>query len=591
MKKTSWFAYLLAVGLVMMASASAFAQGSERITAAGVSIEYPTTWFSSADARDGTIYVANSEDALTAIEESTGEFGRDAIAISAVGPGALASLGLSMTMAPDEALDTFLQMLELEAEVVSSTLLDVPGATVYVEDPSVPGDRGQLYAFAFPGGTVLAIIQFGSDYNEVPDEAASILRSLRYDPNAEDAPQPLPTVEDAVAIAYGDSVDGELTLGTGIQLYSFEGTAGDVVTITLIRADSADFDPVLRLYTADGYAADDAPLLVNDDAEDTSIPFLNSQIADFELPDDATYVIAAASFAGGSGAFTVTLEREEAGSGTPGTAGELRQWASGATGSSQYGDPSWGFMQATGAPDTSGCGDFATAWAAESSTGKHSLTVTFDQPVTPSQINIYQTYNPGSIISVEIRNSATGDTVELPDSADPPGNTPCPGVFSLDVTGIDMLFDTVTIYLDQSIGGGWNEIDAVELVGMGTTTAAAVTSVEGTLTDSVQSAAYQVALEAGDVVTITVAAADTDLDPVVELYLAADGTSSDPLAENDDSGASDLGSRDSRIDRFRIDESGDYIIVVRGFALSTGSYTLSISGSGSYTVEPMAAEK
>jgi hypothetical protein len=64
-----------------------------------------------------------------------------------------------------------------------------------------------------------------------------------------------------------------------------------------------------------------------------------------------------------------------------------------------------------------------------------------------------------------VSNSSTEETAELFNSADEPGNTDCPGVFVLEVEAIDFPIDTVTIYLDQTIGGGWNEIDAVELVG------------------------------------------------------------------------------------------------------------------------------
>jgi hypothetical protein len=74
--------------------------------------------------------------------------------------------------------------------------------------------------------------------------------------------------------------------------------------------------------------------------------------------------------------------------------------------------------------------------------------------------------NPGSIVGIEVSNSSGSKAITLNDSADPLGNTACPGVFSLDVGGIETPIDRVTIYLDQTIGGSWNEIDAVELVGI-----------------------------------------------------------------------------------------------------------------------------
>lgn len=42
----------------------------------------------------------------------------------------------------------------------------------------------------------------------------------------------------------------------------------------------------------------------------------------------------------------------------------------------------------------------------------------------------------------------------------------CPRVLSLLVTGIDALVTGVRLHVDQRQHGNWNEIDAVELVGI-----------------------------------------------------------------------------------------------------------------------------
>ena len=153
------------------------------------------------------------------------------------------------------------------------------------------------------------------------------------------------------------------------------------------------------------------------------------------------------------------------GGGIMGSDGQLHQWAVSASGTSQYSETGWDFAQATGAPDTNECGDIRSAWASASSTGSDMLTLEFAEPVVPSQINIYQTFTPGSIYKVEVSNSGGGKPITLPNSEDPPGNTPCPGIFSIEVDDVTTPVDRVTIYLDQTIGGSWNEIDAVELVG------------------------------------------------------------------------------------------------------------------------------
>ncbi|MBN1284419.1 MAG: hypothetical protein JXB47_03395 [Anaerolineae bacterium] len=143
----------------------------------------------------------------------------------------------------------------------------------------------------------------------------------------------------------------------------------------------------------------------------------------------------------------------------------VRQWAVSATASSQYGSPDWGAMQATGAPDVSSCGDIQQAWASSQATGADWLRLEYAQAVQPTQINIYQTYNPGAVVKVEVVGE-DGSAIALPDSADPPGNTPCPGVFTVDIAETLPPVNTVIVHLDQTITGDWNEIDAVELVGM-----------------------------------------------------------------------------------------------------------------------------
>lgn len=106
-------------------------------------------------------------------------------------------------------------------------------------------------------------------------------------------------------IAYGDTIEGEFEDSEAGTMYVFEGSAGDVVTITL---ESPDFDPYLLLLNEDGdeIASDD------DGAGD-----LNSRIAAFELPEDGTYTIVVRSYEnqfGGNpitGEYTLTLESED----------------------------------------------------------------------------------------------------------------------------------------------------------------------------------------------------------------------------------------------------------------------------------------
>jgi hypothetical protein len=87
----------------------------------------------------------------------------------------------------------------------------------------------------------------------------------------------------------------------------------------------------------------------------------------------------------------------------PPAAGALRQWATGATASSEYGSEDWSARQATGAPDTMECGDIQTAWASATAEGVDWLEASFATAVVPTEINIRETHSPGFIDRVEVR--------------------------------------------------------------------------------------------------------------------------------------------------------------------------------------------
>jgi hypothetical protein len=144
--------------------------------------------------------------------------------------------------------------------------------------------------------------------------------------------------------------------------------------------------------------------------------------------------------------------------------GLLHQWASSATATSEYGNPSWAAAQAVGVPDTNRCGDITTAWASATSTGKDRLTLSYAQAVRPTQVNVFETYNPGAITSISLVRADGDGEIRISDSADS-SDTPCPGVFTVDLPDDMPLVNGVTLHLDQALTGSWNEIDAVELVG------------------------------------------------------------------------------------------------------------------------------
>lgn len=126
------------------------------------------------------------------------------------------------------------------------------------------------------------------------------------------------------------------------------------------------------------------------------------------------------------------------------------------------GGPSWSPGQAAGAPNTQQHGDYSTAWAPQSQDGgKEWLQLRYGRAVEISEINIHETYNPGAVSKV---------SAIMPDGSEKViwegRGTPEEGIVERAVKvppGIRS--DQIRIELDTARVSGWNEIDAVELVG------------------------------------------------------------------------------------------------------------------------------
>jgi len=141
----------------------------------------------------------------------------------------------------------------------------------------------------------------------------------------------------------------------------------------------------------------------------------------------------------------------------------IRQWAILAHASSEYDNPDFSALQATGAPESTDCGDYSTAWASAEATSVDWLELLYEKPVYPDQINIHQNNLPDQVVKVEvIDRDFNYYTVYIGE----PSITDCPFTLTVDVTDIDFLVAGVKITIDQSIlDSSWDEIDAVELVG------------------------------------------------------------------------------------------------------------------------------
>jgi len=144
----------------------------------------------------------------------------------------------------------------------------------------------------------------------------------------------------------------------------------------------------------------------------------------------------------------------------------LRQWAISATASSEYDNPDFSAFQATGQPDTTDeCGDFPTTWASAERKGVDWLELMYEKPVYPEQVNIYQNNLPNQVVEVEVLD--TGGAYHTVYTGKPK-LTQCPHTLTVDITEADYQAVGIRVTIDQSVldPTSWNEIDAVELVGM-----------------------------------------------------------------------------------------------------------------------------
>ncbi|MEA3352095.1 MAG: hypothetical protein U9Q82_15935, partial [Chloroflexota bacterium] len=144
---------------------------------------------------------------------------------------------------------------------------------------------------------------------------------------------------------------------------------------------------------------------------------------------------------------------------------EIRQWAIEAEASSSFADPEWAPEQAAGKPNTLRCGDLQTAWAAAVPDTLEWLELKYSTDVYVTAVNITQTFNPNQISKVELIDSF-GNSLIIYEQPPVPVDQPCPYTLSIPVEKTRSRYNTVRVTVDQSaLGLGWNEIDAVELVG------------------------------------------------------------------------------------------------------------------------------
>lgn len=149
------------------------------------------------------------------------------------------------------------------------------------------------------------------------------------------------------------------------------------------------------------------------------------------------------------------------------------QWATSATASSTYAgdkDPastvSYAPMQVVGKPDVERYGDDGRSWAAaQADAGIEWLQVEFAKPVSATELRVRQSYAPGAIIKLELIDEA-GSRHTVWEGVDDARYDPSTVEwFKRSFAATAYKAKAARITLATNAIQGWNEIDAVQLIG------------------------------------------------------------------------------------------------------------------------------
>jgi hypothetical protein len=142
------------------------------------------------------------------------------------------------------------------------------------------------------------------------------------------------------------------------------------------------------------------------------------------------------------------------------------QWATDASASSSYndakGDAAWSAMQVTGAPNVEHYGDDGKAWASKTPDGGIEwLDLKYAKPVNATEVRIRESCGSGSVIQVELFDDQ-GNSHKVWRGTDPTQEL---NYFVLKFPQTSYKTNRVKITLATNAVPGWNEIDAVQLIG------------------------------------------------------------------------------------------------------------------------------
>jgi hypothetical protein len=144
------------------------------------------------------------------------------------------------------------------------------------------------------------------------------------------------------------------------------------------------------------------------------------------------------------------------------------EWASSVRAvSSEYNDTTYAARQVLGAPNVyPRSGDLAGAWASKQpDAGDEFIEVGFAHPTRARAIQIYETFNPGAVRSVEITTASGRREVvyDNPNVGDTGIQIPPALIQTVDLQCTSEPVAAVRVTLASGVVPGWNELDAIGL--------------------------------------------------------------------------------------------------------------------------------
>ncbi len=152
---------------------------------------------------------------------------------------------------------------------------------------------------------------------------------------------------------------------------------------------------------------------------------------------------------------------------TPVTTTPITQFADAVIGfSSEYTTASWSASQVLGKPNVYPLyEDNSSAWAPATRDGQREhLVVAFDTLQTISKVEIYETWVPGAIDTLYVRNASTKQWNQIWAGTAQAAPTVA-RIFAVDIPETNYKVDAVRIAINSPIVSGWNEIDAIAITG------------------------------------------------------------------------------------------------------------------------------